>query len=79
MINLVEKIEKADDTEIEKLLKAVLHRYAVLFPNLELGVISLTKESDPNKQIDEMIALLKKTKTLYSQKADETLKMQNIM
>ena len=64
MINLEEEINKADDIEVEKLLKAVLHRYAVLFPDLELGVISLKKRSDLNKQIDEMIALLEKTKNL---------------
>ena len=64
MINIVEEIEKADDVQIEKLLKAVLHRYAVLFPDLELGVISLKKTSNINTQIDEMIALLQKLKTL---------------
>lgn len=38
--DLVEEIAQADATDIEKLLKAVLQRYAVLFPNWEVSTIS---------------------------------------
>lgn len=35
MLDLVEEIAQADGVEIERLLKAVLQRYAVLFPDWE--------------------------------------------
>ena len=43
MSNVVKEIELADDKEIEKLLKAVLKRWDILFPDLEISVICLEK------------------------------------
>ncbi len=63
MFDLVEEIAIADEVEIEELLKAVLDRYAVLFPDWEVSTISLQKSSDRNVQLDRMIALLQKLKT----------------
>ena len=65
MLDLVEEIAQADGVEIEKLLKAVLQRYAVLFPDWELSTVSLRKSADRNEQLDRMIAVLEKMKTAY--------------
>lgn len=64
MPDLVKEIAKADRAEIEKLLTAVLQRYAVLFPDWEVSTISLQKSVDRNEQIDRVIAMLQKMKTL---------------
>lgn len=63
ILDIVEEIAQADEIEIEKLLKAVLQRYAVLFPDLEVSVISLQKSSDRNEQLDRIIAMLQNMKT----------------
>ena len=63
MFDLVEEIKQADGIEIEKLLKAVLQRYAVLYPDWEIGTISLQKSADRNEQIDRMITMLQNMKT----------------
>ena len=64
MPDLVKEIAKADRAEIEKLLTAVLQRYALLFPDWEVSTISLQKSTDRNEQIDRVIAMLQKMKTL---------------
>lgn len=64
MPDLVKEIAKADRAEIEKLLTAVLQRYAVLFPDWEVSTISLQKSADRNEQFDRVIAMLQKMKTL---------------
>lgn len=64
MPDLVEEIAKADGIEIEKLLTAVLQRYAVLFPDWEVSTITLQKSADRNEQFDRVIAMLQKMKTL---------------
>ena len=63
MFDLVKEIAQADEIEVEALLKAVLQRYAVLFPDWEVSTISLQKSSDRNEQLDQMIAVLQKMKT----------------
>ena len=65
MFDLAGEIAKADEVEIEELLKAVLRRYAVLFPDWELSTISLQKSADPNEQIDRVIEILQKKKTSH--------------
>ena len=64
MDDLLKKIAQADDMDVEKLLKAVLQRYGVLFPEWEVSVLSLQKNSDRNQQLDQTIALLQKMKTI---------------
>lgn len=63
MNDLVEEITQADECEIEELLKAVLQRYAVLFPEWEVITISLDKNSDRDEQLDRIINMLQKMKT----------------
>ena len=64
MQDLIEEIKKTDADGIEKILKAVLSRYSVLFPGWELCTVSLLKSNDRNEQLDQMIAVLQKMKTL---------------
>lgn len=65
MFDLAGEIAKADEVEVEELLKAVLRRYAELFPGWELSTISLQKSADPNEQIDRVIEVLQKMKTSH--------------
>ena len=63
MFDLVQEIAKADEVENENLLKAVLQRYTVLFPDWELSTISLQKSFDKNEQIDRIIEMLQNMKS----------------
>ena len=63
MGDLVEKIGQANEREIEKLLKAVIQRYATLFPDWELSVVFVEKNKDKNEQLGRMIELLEKMRT----------------
>lgn len=62
MLSLVEEISRVDESQIDKLLTAVLQRYAVLFPDWEVNTISLEKSIDRNEQLDRIIAALQKMK-----------------
>ena len=55
---MLDQIGKADGEEAEELLKALIQRYGVLYPDWELGVISLQKNADRNEQLDGMIRIL---------------------
>lgn len=63
MRNLLADIAVANEREIEALLQAVLKRYAVLFPDWEMGTISLQKSIDRNDQLDQIISMLENMKT----------------
>jgi len=65
MFDLVREIERTDEVEIEQILKAVLRRYAELFPDWEVSTISVQKSSDPNEQIDRVIEVLQKMKCSF--------------
>lgn len=62
MDNLFKKIAQADEYEVAELLKAVLRRYAVVFPDWEVSVVSLHKGADRNEQIDRIISVLESMK-----------------
>ena len=64
MLDWIEKIEKANGEELDIILKAVLLRYRVLYPDWELSTVSVLKSEDRNEQLDRMILLLQKMKTL---------------
>ena len=57
-----ERIAQTDENEIEQLLKAVIRRYDVLFPNLEISVIFLDKTADRNEQLNRIVQALQKMK-----------------
>jgi len=63
MCDIEKAIAQADAYELDKILKAVLKRYAELFPDWEVGTISLQKSADRNKQIDRMITMLQNMKS----------------
>lgn len=63
MLDLTKEIAQADGVEIEKLLKAVLRRYTVLFPDWEVCAVSIQKSDDRNEQLDRMITMLQNMKT----------------
>lgn len=63
MFDLEEEIARADSTQIENLLKAILDRYAVLFPEWEISAVSLPKSPQRDVQIDRMIAVLQGMKS----------------
>lgn len=63
MFDLEEEIARADSTQIETLLKAILDRYAVLFPDWEISAVSLPKSPQRDVQIDRMIAVLQGMKS----------------
>ena len=64
MFDLEEEIARADSTQIENLLKAILDRYAVLFPDWEISAVSLPKSPQRDVQIDRMIAVLQGMKSV---------------
>ena len=63
MVDLLEEIARTDGAEIEKVLKAVLDRYAVLYPDWDVTTFSLQKSDDRNEQIDRIIAIMQSFKT----------------
>ena len=63
MCDIEKAIAQADAYELDKILKAVLKRYAELFPDWEVGTISLQKSADRNEQIDRMITMLQNMKS----------------
>ena len=63
MRELLEEIAQTNENEIGELLKAVLQRYAVLFPDWDVSTISLNKSADRNEQLDRVIGMLENMKT----------------
>lgn len=63
MLDWIEEIEKANGEELDIILKAVLLRYRVLYPDWELWTVSFSKSEDRNEQLDKMIRMLQKMKT----------------
>ena len=59
---LVDLIACCNAVEIENVLKAVIHRYNVLFPDWEVTVFSIEKRKDRNQQIDQVIDFLERSK-----------------
>ena len=64
MENILRKIAEADGCEAGQILEAVLARYAVLYPEWDVGAISVYKSPDPREQLDHMIRMLESMKDL---------------
>ena len=62
MMDLIKEIEQVDGMEIDRVLQAILRRYAELFPDWEVSTISLEKASDRNEQLDRIMAVLQDLK-----------------
>lgn len=65
MDEIISQIECSDCSQIERLLKAVVARYGELYPDWELSVMSLEKNKDRAKQIDNIIEVLQRIKENY--------------
>ena len=64
MEEILRKIAEADEGEASQILEAVLARYAVLYPDWDVGTISVYKTPDPREQLDNMIRMLESMKGL---------------
>ena len=58
MLDLLEEIAQADEIAIEMILQKARERYCILFPDRELNIFALQKDSDKRKQLDQIIAML---------------------
>lgn len=64
MMDLLGEIEKTGAEELDTILKAVLSRYCVLFPDWEISTVSVLKSEKRKEQLDRMITVLEKMKNL---------------
>ena len=62
MEEILQKIARADEAQASELLEAVLRRYAELYPDWDVGTISVQKSKDPKKQLDDTIRVLESMK-----------------
>ena len=62
MLDLFQEIAQADAAIIEDILDAVIRRYAVLYPEWELNVFSVQKDTDKDAQIERTIRFLESLK-----------------
>ena len=68
MEDVLKKIRKANNTQIQSLLDAVMDRYRELNPDWEISFFSLLKSNDATYQLDRMIQMLNSIK---KEKKDE--------
>ena len=68
MEDVLKKIRKANNTQIQSLLDAVMDRYRELNPDWEISFFSLLKSKDATYQLDRMIQMLNSIK---KEKKDE--------
>ena len=62
MEELLDRINKVDEGQIQQVLDAVLARYTELYPHWAVSIISVLRNADRNLQIDQMIRLLESIK-----------------
>ena len=62
MEEILKRIARADQSEARELLEAVLRRYAELYPDWDVGTISVQKSEDRKKQLDDTIRVLESMK-----------------
>ena len=55
---MIEEIENADTEEVAYILEAALRRYAELYPDWEMNVVSIEKTESRNEQLNRMISFL---------------------
>ena len=66
MLDLLDAIKKANREEMDEILKTVLYRFGELYPEWEISTVSVLKSEDRNEQLDRIIMLLQKMKTLHT-------------
>lgn len=58
-------IEKADDLQINQIIRAVIRRYSLVFPDWEVFFLSLPKDPGQRRaQLESMLEHLKEGRTL---------------
>ena len=57
-MNLINEINNTDRSNINDVLNAAINRYRQLYPDWEISLISIEKESDRDYEIEKMIELL---------------------
>ena len=62
MNEILDKIERVREIEMDVVLTAVRKRYNELFPSQELELLVIDKDRSKNAQIDNVIMLLQKMK-----------------
>ena len=67
MEGLLKRISAANEDEVEVLLKAVLARYGQLYPDWEISTISVRRDRDRAKQLDNTIRMLEQMKQKVQQ------------
>lgn len=65
MKKILEEIGQANAASLDEIIKAVLRRYAELFPSWEVIFISLEKNTQRNVQINRIIETLEKMKAVF--------------
>ena len=70
MEDVLKKIRKANNTQIQSLLDAVMDRYRELNSDWEISFFSLLKSNDATYQLDRMIQMLNSIK---KEKKDEII------
>ena len=60
LFNVLERIEQADDFEINEIIQAVIRRYKLVFPDWEIIFLSLPVQSEKRKLLLDQ--------TIYQQK-----------
>ena len=63
-MNILEAINNAKQEEMSDILLAVQRRYAELFPDWELHILTIEKTADKNEQLDKAIELLNRMKEM---------------
>ena len=67
MDRLLKEIAKADDKQIHTLLDAVIERFRVLYPQWEIGTVSIKKSNNLEDEINRTIALLESVKRVSAE------------
>ena len=57
-MNLINEINNTDRSNINDVLNAAINRYRQLYPDWEISLISIEKESDRDSEIEKMNELL---------------------
>lgn len=57
-MNLINETNNTDRSNINDVLNAAINRYRQLYPDWEISLISIEKESDRDSEIEKMIELL---------------------
>lgn len=62
---LISQITQADDVEITEIIRAVIRRYTLVYPEWEVMFLSVPREANARReQLEEMLRLLEKQGTL---------------